>query len=166
MDSADGRIAEFTWNPKTKQVERLKLYHSNIRFKCQRCATFCCKLGGPKLSERDIQRLKQIRINVAEFLDTRSCLKNREDGSCIFLEFDAKNRVYECLVYDFRPTLCRLYPFHFESTGRHSYTLTLIPCCKGLNTEDGELVNGDFIINHLLNALLDLSCIQRFINAV
>jgi len=157
MDSAEGKIAEFTVNPKTRKVEKLKLYQSKVRFKCQRCATFCCKLGGPKLSEKDIQRLKQVRSDAAEFLDAQCRPKNKEDGSCILLKFDAKDKVYECSVYDSRPTLCRLYPFYVESTGPNSYKLMLIPCCNGLNTKDGQLVNEEFIANHLLNALLDLS---------
>jgi len=166
MEGAEERIAELTLNSKTKQVEKLKLYQSGIRFKCQRCATFCCRLGGPKLSERDVQRLKQMGINATDFLDVHGCLKNKEDGSCAFLKFDAKRNFYECLVYDLRPTLCRLYPFHVERSSPNSYTLKLILCCKGLNTKEGELVNQKFITYHLLNALLDLSHLQSFINAV
>jgi len=157
MDSAGENIAELTLNSRTKQVEKLKLYQSNVRFRCQRCATFCCKLGGPKLSEKDVRRLKQVRINLKEFLDVHCCLKNKEDGSCVFLRFDTKNNVYECSVYDFRPAVCRLYPFHAERSTPNSYTLKLIPCCNGLNTEDSELVNENFIMNHLLTALFDLS---------
>ena len=156
MDSAEENIAELTLNPKTRQVEKLKLYQSNIRFKCQRCATFCCKLGGPKLSEKDAQGLKQTRSNPIEFLDIHGCLRNKEDGSCIFLKFDAENKVHECSVYDFRPTLCRLYPFHVERSGPNTYTLSLNPCCSGLNAKDGDLVDENFITNHLLNALLEL----------
>jgi len=157
MNSTEEKIAELTLNPKTKKVEKLKLHQSNIRFKCQRCATFCCRLGGPGLSEKDIQRLKQARPNTSEFLDAYSNLRNNEDGSCVLLKFDVKNNVYECSVYDFRPTLCRLYPFRFEKLSRSSYTLKLIPCCNGLNKEDGELVNENFIADHLLDALLDLN---------
>lgn len=165
MGSAKEKIAELKLNLETKQVEKLKLYQSNIRFKCQRCATFCCKLGGPKLSGKDIQRLEQIRSNAMEFVDIHGCLESKEDDSCIFLRFDAENNVYECSVYDFRPTLCSLYPFHAERSSLNSYTLELIPC-NGLNTKDGELVNENFITNHLLNALLDLSRMQKFITAV
>jgi len=166
MDNAAGNIAELTLNPETKRVDKLRLYQNNIRFKCQRCATFCCRLGGPKLSERDIQRLKQMGIDTTDILDVRGCLRNKEDGSCVFLRFDVKNRVYECSIYDFRPALCRLYPFHVERSSPNACTLKLIPCCNGLNTKDGELVNENFITKHLLDALLDQSYVQRFINAV
>lgn len=156
MDDNQGNVAEFTLNPRTKQVERLKLGESSVRFKCQRCATFCCKLGGPKLSEEDRRRLQQIKSNPAEFLDLHGRLKKKADGSCVFLRLDAESMIYQCVIYDFRPIQCRLYPFHVEKAGLNKYTVNLIPCCRGLNTEDGELVNEDFIVNELLDALIKL----------
>jgi Fe-S-cluster containining protein len=85
----------------------------------------------------------------------RGGLKNKEDGSCIFLKFDAEKNRYECLIYDFRPALCRLYPFDSERASHSSIILKFIPCCRGLNNPDGELVDEEFINNHLLDALLD-----------
>lgn len=151
------KIAEITIDTKSQQIQNITFYGKRLRFKCQRCAIFCCKLGGPKLSEKDVERLRQIRSNTLEFLNNNGYLKSREDGSCIFLKFDAKNKVYECSIYNFRPNLCILYPFHVEVRDPNSYTLELIPCCNGLNTEDGELVNKNFITKYLLNAFLDPS---------
>jgi len=85
----------------------------------------------------------------------RGNLKNNEDGSCIFLKFDAEKNRYGCLIYDFRPVLCRLYPFDFERISPGSVVLKIIPCCRGLNNPDGELVDEEFITNHLLDALLE-----------
>lgn len=85
----------------------------------------------------------------------RGILKNREDRSCIFLKFDVEEDRYECSIYDFRPVLCRLYPFDFDRAGPNSIALKLIPCCRGLNNPNGELVDKEFITNHLLNALLE-----------
>ena len=86
---------------------------------------------------------------------TRGSLKNREDGACFFLKFDAKQNRYECSIYDFRPILCRLYPFNFDRVGIKSIVLKFIPCCKGLNNVDGELVDELFITKNLLAALLE-----------
>jgi Fe-S-cluster containining protein len=86
---------------------------------------------------------------------TRGSLKNREDGACIFLKFDAKQNRYECSIYGFRPILCRLYPFDFDLVGPNSIVLKFIPCCRGLNNPDGELVDEGFITNNLLAALLE-----------
>ena len=85
----------------------------------------------------------------------RGCLKNREDGSCIFLKFDAGQNRYECSIYDFRPILCRLYPFDFDRVSSNIIVLKFIPCCRGLNNPDGKLVDERFIANHLLAPLLE-----------
>ena len=85
----------------------------------------------------------------------RGSLKNREDGSCIFLKFDVGKDRYECSIYDFRPALCRLYPFDFDRVSPGSVVLKLIPCCRGLNNPEGELVDEEFINDHLLDALLE-----------
>ena len=107
---------------------------------------FCCKLGGPKLSRRDTNRLKQAGYKTSEFLnaDDKS-LRSKADGSCIFLSIDTTTQLYKCSVYSLRPTLCRLYPFHFEKSGHNSYNLILIPCCNGLNTEEGDSIDMNFL---------------------
>jgi Fe-S-cluster containining protein len=151
---------------KTRQVRDLSLLQKRFRFKCKRCATFCCRLGGPKLTRKDIERIEEAGYHVKDFLEpansefkampfTRGSLKNREDGACIFLKFDAKQKHYECSIYDFRPILCRLYPFDFDRVGTNSIVLKFIPCCRGLNNLDGKLVDERFINKHLLAPLLE-----------
>jgi len=123
-------------------------------------------LGGPKLTRKDIERIEEAGYHVKDFLEpansefkampfTRGSLKNREDGACIFLKFDAKQKQYECSIYDFRPILCRLYPFDFDRVGTNSIVLKFIPCCRGLNNLDGKLVDERFINKHLLAPLLE-----------
>jgi len=85
-----------------------------------------------------------------------SRLRKRADGSCIFLRFDDKSKIYECSIYDVRPALCRIYPFHFERINSNSFMLKFIPCCKGLNNPDGELVDERFISNYLLDAIFEI----------
>jgi len=124
-------------------------------------------LGGPWLTGRDVERIKQAGYDAKDFLEPAlnnnfkglpmlGSLKNNEDRSCIFLKFDAEKNCYECSIYDFRPVLCRLYPFDFERIGPNSIVLKLIPCCRGLNNPDGELVDEKFISNQLLDALLEV----------
>ncbi|NIR87550.1 YkgJ family cysteine cluster protein [Candidatus Bathyarchaeota archaeon] len=157
-----GNIAEVALNPKTKRITKIAFHQKHLRFRCQRCATFCCKLGGPKLTQRDIEHIKQAGyffLPNKEFKDSpimRGSLKNRGNGSCVFLRFDAGRGVYECSIYDVRPALCKLYPFDFEKVGPYSFLLKLIPCCRGLNDPRGELVNEEFVTNHLLCVILDL----------
>lgn len=164
LDQAEN-VAEVNFNPETKQVTKLTICQKLLRFKCRRCATFCCKLGGPTLTQRDVERITQAGYHVEYFLESlsnkeslvmRGSLKNREDGSCVFLKFDEKNDIHECSIYDVRPALCRLYPFNFEKIDPYSFVLKLIPCCRGLNVPNGKLVNEYFVTNHLLCAIIDL----------
>lgn len=153
----DQRIAEITIGPKTKQAIKLELYKPQLKFKCQRCAVFCCKLGGPKLSPEDAERLRQEGVDLCTLLDLKQAsLKSKKDGSCIFLSFNAKEGLHECTVYDHRPTLCRLYPFQLEKSGSQSFSLGLIPCCNGLNTDDGELIDAKFFAKFLQEILGEL----------
>jgi Fe-S-cluster containining protein len=148
------KIAEVVLDPEKRQIIGLTLYRP-IRFKCKRCATFCCKLGGPKLTDKDIEHIRRAGYDTKEFLEPAlNSLKSREDGSCIFLKFEAEKNVYTCKIYDFRPALCRLYPFEFNEKSPHVLALKLIPCCTGLNNSDGEAIDKDFITYYLLDAAL------------
>lgn len=159
-------LAKITVDSKTRQIRDLSLLQKRFRFKCKRCATFCCRLGGPKLTRKDIERIEEAGYRVKDFLEPansefkgmpvmRGSLKNREDGACVFLKFDAKQSRYECSIYDFRPILCRLYPFDFDRIGTDSIVLKFIPCCRGLNNPDEKLVDERFINKHLLAPLLE-----------
>lgn len=155
-------------NPKTEQIVDITFYKRNFRFQCKRCATFCCKLGGPNLNERDVQRIKEAGYATDNFLEpitkrgSNNVLKmgsrpgTREDGSCIFLRFNDKLKVYECSIYDVRPVLCRIYPFEFERIDFNSFMLRFIPCCKGLDSPDGELVDESFVSNYLLDVIFEI----------
>ena len=161
-------LARITINSETGQVKALSLHQKHLRLKCQRCAVFCYRLDGPWLTGKDVERIKQAGYDAKDFLEPalkskfkglfimQGSMKNREDGSCVFLKFETEKNRYECLIYDFRPALCRLYPFDFERINHGSVVLKFIPCCRGLNNPDGELVDEEFIINHLLDALLEL----------
>ena len=158
-------IAKIVIDPKTKQIVDTTFYKRNFRFKCKRCATFCCKLGGPNLNEKDVQRIKEAGYVMDNFLEpitkkeSNSVLKmesrlgKRDDGSCIFLRCNDKVKIYECSIYDIRPAVCRIYPFEFERIDSNSFMLKFIPCCRGLNSPDGELVDKRFISNYLLDSI-------------
>ena len=161
-------IAEVILDPGAKRILRMTFYHDNLRFRCKRCAVFCCKLGGPILIKSDMERAKKAGHRLEDFLETTvdpkfkrlpmmvGNLKNNKDGWCILLKSSPRRGFYECPIYNSRPARCRLYPFDFERVSPNSFTLKLIPSCNGLNAEDGELVNENFITKHLLTPLLDL----------
>lgn len=161
-------LARITVSPETKRIKVLSIHRKHLRFRCRRCGVFCCRLGGPKLTRKDIERIKEAGYDVKRFLEpvsnsefkglliTCGSLKSKEDGSCIFLKFDVKKDCYECSIYNSRPVLCRLYPFDFDRMSLSIIALKFIPCCRGLNNSDGELVDKEFITNHLLDALLEV----------
>ena len=159
-------LAKITLDSKSRKIRDLSLLNKHFRFKCTRCATFCCQLGGPKLTKRDVERIKETGYRENFFLEPvnsesetlsimGSCLKSREDGSCVFLKSDTEHKRYECSIYDFRPVLCRLYPFSFVGVDSNTFALKFIPCCRGLNNSDGETVSERFIADHLLTPLLE-----------
>jgi len=160
-------IAKVLVDPKTRQILDIHLYERNLRFKCQRCAIYCCKLGGPILTKKDIEQIESVGHDINEFIEIAkrqygnfpfmpSMVKSKKDGSCIFLRKDEKGNVHKCSIYDIRPVLCRLYPFDFKKINANSFLLRIIPCCKGLNNADGEIVNNHFIAKHLLENILKL----------
>lgn len=159
-------IAYISLEPKTLRVKRITLYERRLRFRCKRCATFCCKLGGPALSLKDVESLKKAGRREAEFLDAaESSLRNEASGSCVFLEYDKEKDIYACTVYHHRPTLCRLYPFHLEKTRSNSFVLKIMPC-RGISRRYGEPIDEKFIMAGLIDALHDLVSNKSFINAV
>lgn len=160
-------IAEIRWDPETGKIADVFFFRTDLRFKCNRCAVFCCKLGGPRMGREDIQRLIQAGYEPEDFLDVeaegrpgleggaKSVMKQRENGSCVFLEYDGQNKIYRCSVYEFRPELCRLYPFEFRRTGLNTGLLRVIPCCNGLNTREGAPV-GRKMIDELFGTIREL----------
>jgi Fe-S-cluster containining protein len=151
---SDANIAEISIDLQTGNIKHVTLFDNNLRFKCERCATFCCKLGGPRLSSKDIEQLEKAGLTRADFLDTtNSCLRNTGSGSCALLRFDSQKQFCECMAYFYRPLLCRLYPFHIEKTRSNRFLLKLLPC-KGINRHVGTIVDERFLIDDVLGLLL------------
>jgi Fe-S-cluster containining protein len=152
-------IARVRIDSETGQFLDINLSEKGLRFRCKRCATYCCKLGGPFLTKEDMAQIESVGYKACEFVEDSkgkygellmtSAMKNKEDGSCVFLRLDEKRKAYECSIYEIRPVLCRLFPFEIKIVGVGSFLLKILPC-NGLNDANGELVNKRFIIKHLL----------------
>jgi Fe-S-cluster containining protein len=160
-------IARIIFDREKRRILDVTPLGEDLRFKCKRCAVFCCRLGGPLVVEADLKRMAGIGLDPGEFLlplnrsygqlkDAVGVLGRKRDGSCVFLGYDISKGVYECGIYEARPAVCRLYPFEFIPEGEESGVLRFIPCCNGLNAGDGKLVNREFIEEHLLGAICDL----------
>jgi Fe-S-cluster containining protein len=155
----EDKIARVKLDSESGQFSDIRLFEKSFRFKCKRCAIYCCKLGGPCLTKGDIEQIESAGYRINEFakdskrkygeLPVTSAMKNKKDGSCIFLRTDEKRNTYKCSIYEIRPTLCRLFPFEIKRIDINSFLLRILPC-NGLNDADGELVNKRFIVKHLL----------------
>jgi Fe-S-cluster containining protein len=152
-------VAKVKLDPVTGQFLDVCLFEKNLRFRCRRCAIYCCRLGGPCLTREDIRQIESVGHKTSEFVEDSkrkygnrflmaSAMKNRKDGSCIFLRTGKKRDAYECSIYETRPILCRLFPFEIKRIENDSF-LKILPC-NGLNDADGELVNERFVVKHLL----------------
>ena len=154
-------IAKVKVDPETGRLLDIHLFEKNLRFRCKRCAIYCCKLGGPWLTEEDIELIESAGHKTSAFVEdskikyeNRSlmtkAMKNRKRGSCIFLRKDKRRHAYECSIYEIRPVFCRLYPFEIKRIDIDSFFLRILPFCNGLNDAGGELVNKGFVAKHLL----------------
>ena len=155
-------VAEIKLDPKNRTIKDMKVTQKQFHFKCKRCATLCCKLGGPPLTKNDTELLEKAGHSVEKFLEptnretkAQGNLRTNGDGSCIFLQQDTEGKCFRCGIYDFRPALCRLYPFSYENLGNNTIALKLIPCCRGLNNDDAIELDKEFISSSLLDPLLE-----------
>ncbi|MEJ2241841.1 MAG: YkgJ family cysteine cluster protein, partial [Candidatus Bathyarchaeota archaeon] len=116
----------------------------------------------PELTERDAEKIKAQSIK--DFLDpkksinnnlknTVGALKTKKDGSCIFLQYENKISCNICNIYDFRPTLCNLYPFRIEKLDSNRIAFKFIPCCKGLKNPKGKVLDKEFFLENLKEAI-------------
>lgn len=87
------------------------LHHEAFsQFNCLDCAN-CCKTIGPRLTDKDIERLsKHLRLKHWEFVE-RYVLTD-EDGDQVFKEHPCPFLLPDnyCAVYENRPKACREYP--------------------------------------------------------
>jgi len=161
-------IAKGSFGGDEADITDITFYTRDLRFKCQRCALLCCRLGGPPLSQHDIDRIARAGYNPVEFSEftpterfrlpkvTQRVMSSREDGSCIFLKNSREQGTHKCSIYDHRPALCRLYPFYPEIVDSSSFLLKVIPCCKGLNDPDAEVVEEPFFFRHLHETIVEI----------
>ena len=79
-------------------------------FECKRCG-YCCTLR-VKLGLFDILRIMKAGYKKRDFLEKDLAGKKvikKIKGDCYFLE--RKGKKTKCRIYDYRPRICRIYPF-------------------------------------------------------
>jgi hypothetical protein len=88
-----------------------RLHHKTFEtIDCLNCAN-CCRNLGPRLTDRDIERLAgYLKIKPSVYTDRY--LRIDEDGDYVFREVPCPHLMQDnrCSVYDERPKACREYP--------------------------------------------------------
>ena len=80
------------------------------KFNCLDCAN-CCKTIGPRLIDKDIERLaRHLKMKESEFMS--KYILTDEDGDYVFKEHPCPFLLPDnyCMVYENRPKACREYP--------------------------------------------------------
>ncbi len=107
-----------------QEIHRL---HQNafVFIDCLQCAN-CCRTLGPRILERDIQRLaRYLKMKPSAFVN--QYLRVDEDGDYVFQSMPCPflGPGNYCAVYDVRPRACAEYP-HTHQTGQNKIlSLTL-----------------------------------------
>ena len=79
-------------------------------FSCLDCAN-CCKTIGPRLIDKDIERLaKHLKMKISDFM--QQYILTDEDGDFVFKDHPCPFLLPDnyCMVYENRPRACREYP--------------------------------------------------------
>lgn len=113
-------------------------YPKRVGFACNRCGR-CCgdtedTVRHVLLLKSDTNRIsKETSLDVHEFADEIVGfepyiyeMKKPEDGKCFFLK---NNR---CTIYEFRPLICRFYPFELRNLGNDRYSFAYTNDCPGI----------------------------------
>jgi len=93
------------------------------RYSCHGCGN-CCRDFTVQLREADLERIRQqdwerkLGEPVTVRFRGRTYLRQREDGSCIFLLADGKCRIHAEHGFAAKPVACQLFPFHITPQAR------------------------------------------------
>jgi len=114
-------------------------FPEDARFVCEKCGRCCgdtedtvrhvllLKTEAEKISEQtslDIQEFAQEVYGFEPYI--YEIKKTETEGKCLFL----KNN--QCTIYDFRPIICRFYPFELKNLGNNKYLFLFTTKCKGI----------------------------------
>jgi Fe-S-cluster containining protein len=166
MIYVEDSVAVITLDSQNPKISDISIVPKLLHFKCKRCASLCCNLGGPAITQKDVELIQSTNYCVSNFFEPLNRnqgyssivvgqLKNKSDGSCIFFKSNATQNCHSCCIYPIRPALCKLYPFTFERHDSKKIVLKIIPCCLGLNSSEGELITEKFISKIILEPLLE-----------
>lgn len=131
------------------ELNPLPFYHNEggLCFSCKPQCAACCKMPGRvEITEMEAERMaahlgehvEKFRKRYVRNHNDPLLLKERSDGSCVFL--DKKDK---CMVYPVRPAQCRTYPFWDEVLANDFTWLLEKGVCPGI--DQGKLYHANEI---------------------
>ncbi|MEM2570475.1 MAG: YkgJ family cysteine cluster protein [Thermoproteota archaeon] len=135
-------------------IKKQNVSFPDVKFKCIRCGNCCRNTDRVErrivLTKKDVETIHSAtRLRIEDFADRN----NNENypyaiklvsEKCFFL--DANNT---CLVYSYRPLVCRFYPFLLRKIGT-KYVFDVDPSCPGLG--NGENIDEKYFIKLIREA--------------
>lgn len=128
--------------------------YPNIRWRCTRCA-ICCKNTGSRQ-----RRIVLLEAEVSEICKRTGwrregfarptghepyvAIMRKINGACVFLDGNS------CSIYEFRPLVCRFYPFWLTREDS-IYVFRVTRECRGIG--QGEIVRREHFLYLLLAAM-------------
>jgi Fe-S-cluster containining protein len=114
-------------------------YPNRIHFHCLKCG-ICCSDTREKdrhillLSNEAASIAKKLRQPISDFatkiknrVPYKFEMKKKENGKCTFLENN------QCVIYSFRPLICRFYPFEMKGGQDQKYVFICTDECPGID---------------------------------
>lgn len=119
---------------------------------CTNCAsiTSCCacfdQINAPSLNKEELETIKNIVQNsdFYDAIDGNLFTLKTKDNKCIFYVND------KCLIYDNRPTDCKLYPFDIMKIEQKYYLVLCILHCINYEQFQSNNYNIDSLINDIV----------------
>jgi Fe-S-cluster containining protein len=139
-------------------LSKVVKFPRGIKFQCQRCSRCCAHTEERNrrilLSDLDLSRIeKNIGLKREEFAEPIQdshpfrFLMRMVDGKCIFLNEDKT-----CKIYEFRPLICRCFPFWIERKG-NLFEFKASPDCPGIGKGN---VLGEAFFRSLLSQAVEV----------
>ena len=102
-------------------IKKIRLGLRKEKFVCLMCGN-CCRFGIIELSEDDVKRIGSHGYGGFHERENDEIRLRKANGKCVFLE-DGK-----CSIHDFKPEVCRRFPF---------FTFLGVSYARGLHTCPG-----------------------------
>jgi len=116
-------------------------YPKNVAFNCNQCAQCCgdtkdhirrillLKTDAERISNKTLLEINEFAEETSGFEQYIYQMRKTNAGKCFFL----KNK--QCTIYNFRPLICRFYPFQLKNLGNNQYSFSYTNRCKGIRKE-------------------------------